>query len=162
MTLRKIVAHRVHPSYQSLAQEIYECGHTKSVKPKELGEIDVTRNRCVKCIKGMPVDIPIAELKSLQGKDLGKMLIIERLYRCLDYHLNVTEKSRSSINGHFDSIDLAIADAHTVLQDAGFLIDSTSVTKPIELHTSELEAETVLDSDNNFDIVDEEIINKNI
>ncbi len=159
MTLRKIVAHRVHPSYQSLAQEIYECGHTKSVKPQALGEIDVTQNRCVKCIKGMPVDIPISELKSLQGKDLGKMLIIERLYRCLDYHLNVTEKSRGSINGNLDSIDLAIADAHTVLHDAGFLIDSTVVTKPIEM--AAVESESVLDSDEEFGIVNEEFTSKN-
>lgn len=126
MTIRKIIAHRTHPRYQSLAQEVYECGHTKSVKPQELGEINVTTNRCVKCIKGMPVDINSVELQKLKGKDLSKMLIIERLYHCLDYHLMVTEKSRSSFNGNLQSIDSAIEDAHTVLRDAGFLIETST------------------------------------
>jgi len=129
MTLRKIIAHRAHPRYQSLAQEIYECGHTKSVKPQELGEINVTQNRCVKCIKGMAVEIPTADLQKLKGKDLSKMLIIERLYKCLDYHLMVTEKSRSSLDGNLDCIDSAIEDAHSVLRDAGFLIETLDNTK---------------------------------
>jgi len=129
MTLRKIIAHRTHPSYQSLAQEVYECGHTKSVKPQELGEINVTHNRCAKCVKGLPVDVPAIELNKLKGKDLSKMLIIERLYECLDYHLMVTEKSRSSLNGNLESIDSAIDDAHTVLRDAGFLIETKNDLK---------------------------------
>jgi hypothetical protein len=133
MTLRKIIAHRAHPSYQSLAQEVYECGHTKSVKPQELGEINVTQNRCVKCIKGIAVDISEAELKLLKGKDLSKMLIIERLTQCLDFHLNITEKSRSSLNGNLASIDTAIKDAHSVLHDAGFLMETLLESK--EMHT---------------------------
>jgi len=129
MTIRKIIAHRTHPRYQSLAQEIYECGHTKSCKPTELGEINVTLNRCVKCIKGMAVEISASELQKLKGKDLSKMLIIERLYQCLDYHLTVTEKSRSSLNGNLDRIDSAIEDAHSVLRDAGFLIETSIESK---------------------------------
>jgi len=129
MNLRKIIAHRAHPGYQSLAQEIYDCGHTKSVKPSELGEINVTKNRCVKCIKGMPVDISATELQKLKGKDLSKMLIIERLYKCLDYHLMVTEKSRNSLDGNLKSIDIAIENAHKVLRDAGFLIETVNESK---------------------------------
>ncbi len=129
MTIRKLIAHRAHPRYQSLAQEIYDCGHTKSVKPQELGEINITTSRCVKCIKGMAVEISASELQKLKGKDLSKMLIIERLYQCLDYHLMVTEKSRSSLGGNLDSIDTAINNAHAVLRDAGFLIETSHDTK---------------------------------
>ena len=129
MTKRILIAHRPHPRYQSLAEEIYECGHTRSVKPQDLGEINVSEFRCAKCIKGIDVDIPLVELEKLKGKDLSKMLIIERLYQCLDYHLMVTEKSRSSLNGNLESIDSAIEDAHTVLRDAGFLIETSIGTK---------------------------------
>ncbi|MFV2060644.1 MAG: hypothetical protein ACC653_08150 [Gammaproteobacteria bacterium] len=128
---QKLIAHRAHPRYQSLAQEIYDCGHTRSVKPQELGEINKTTTRCVKCIKGMPVEISRSELQKLKGKDLSKMLIIERLYQCLDYHLMVTEKSRGSLDGNLEAIDSAIHDAHAVLRDAGFLIE-TSLDSKVE------------------------------
>ncbi len=132
MTLRKLIAHRVHPSYKSLAQEIYECGHTKSVKPQELGEINVTQSRCVKCIKGMAVEIPLSDLSKMRGTDMSKMLIIERLYQCLDYHLTVTEKSRGSLRGNLTSVDSAIKDAHNVLRDAGFIMDISSKPKILD------------------------------
>ncbi|VAW98871.1 hypothetical protein MNBD_GAMMA22-1352 [hydrothermal vent metagenome] len=131
MTLRKLVAHRAHPTYKSLAQEIYECGHTKSVKPQELGVINETENRCVKCIKGMAIEVSSSDIKTIQATDTSKMQIIERLYQCLNYHLTVTEKSRGSLQGNLASVDLAIKDAHNVLKDAGFIMDISC--KPKEL-----------------------------
>lgn len=124
-----IIAHRTHPNYHTLAEEVYDCGHTHSVKPHELGDLNSSQHRCVKCVKQMPVELTPLELKNLKGRDLSKMQIIERLYESLDFHLSVTEKSRSSVKGNLENIDNAIKRAQDVLEDAGFVIGSNTEHK---------------------------------
>ncbi len=121
MTLRKILGYRPHPAFNTLTQEIYECGHVRSTPAGETPTGIGTYRRCSKCVKGMPpeVDLPEVELAPLADADKP---LIERMCMALMFHLRESEKARRKMAGDMPELDEAIIEAHKALDAAGFRI----------------------------------------
>ncbi|HEB58183.1 MAG TPA: hypothetical protein ENJ01_03085 [Gammaproteobacteria bacterium] len=121
MTLRKLLGYRPHPAFQTLTQEIYECGHVRSTAEGETPTAIGTYRRCIKCVKGMPAEVALPEADLVPLGDEEKPLV-ERMCMALMFHLRESEKTRRQMRGDMPELDEAIIEAHKALEAAGFRI----------------------------------------
>ena len=117
---RKVVGFRAHPGFETLVQEVYECGHVRSVPLVEAEDALATTRHCPKCVKGMTPEVALDELQAVNGSTLSAHPLIMRLCRALDCHLQHTLASHGILPDPSADLMRATSDAYQVLAQLGY------------------------------------------
>ncbi|UCE89229.1 MAG: hypothetical protein JSW10_13250 [Pseudomonadota bacterium] len=120
MVQRKVVGYRSHPGFETLIQEVYECGHVRSIPLVDVEDALATARHCPKCVKGMTPEVAPDELQAVNGSTLSAHPLIMRLCRALDCHLQHTLTRHGTLPKPGADLMRATSDAYQMLVQLGY------------------------------------------
>lgn len=120
MVQRKVVGYRPHPGFETLIQEVYECGHVRSVSLVDASNALASTRHCPKCVKGMTPEVAPDELQAVNGSTLSAHPLVMRLCQALDCHLQHTLSQQGAQRIPDVHLTCATSDAYHMLAQLAY------------------------------------------